>query len=254
MQRTQIAEGIYLIPEVESTNAYLRDWLQTEPTLAGLTAVMATHQSKGRGQRGNGWHTQAGQNLTYSFLLRTGTISATEQFVISQMVAWGLYKTILRYLPPTLSQHLSIKWPNDMYYQDRKLAGILIEHSITGSVIDYSIVGIGLNLNQTSFPTELPNPISLSQITGMSYEPAEVMTRLMKRYGYLRTDIQLWGNAQLHRLYMSALYRREGLHAYEDKGGQFLAEIVGVDPHGLLRLQLESGELRSYGFKEIKFV
>lgn len=254
MERKEIATGIWLLDEVESTNAYLKAWLETEPTLAGLTAIMATHQSKGRGQRGNGWHTEAGQNLTCSFLLRTGTVRASEQFAISQMVAWGLYKTILRYLPPALSPALSIKWPNDIYYHQHKLAGILIEHSITGSVINHSIIGIGLNLNQTAFPTDLPNPTSLKLITGITCAPDEVLTRLMKRFGYLRTDLQLQGGAQLHRLYMSALYRRMGWHAYEDEAGQFLAEIVDIEPSGLLCLRLESGERRSYGFKEIKFI
>lgn len=241
------------LDEAASTNSYLMEMLQQDRNLPQLFAVVARNQTQGRGQRGNSWYTSAGKNLTFSFLIRNGYIAPQDQYAVSELVAYGLLKTIARYLQEDQAYKLKIKWPNDIYYEDKKIAGILIEHSITGEQIDYSVAGIGLNLNEESFPADIPNPISLKQITGESYDPDEVLRRLMKRYGFMIEEFLLGNYAEVHREYMRRLYRRRGLHPFTDTQGHFLASIKDVLPTGQIVLQREDGAESTYAFKEIQF-
>lgn len=241
------------LDEAASTNSYLMEMLQQDRNLPQLFAVVARNQTQGRGQRGNSWYTSAGKNLTFSFLIRNGYIAPQDQYAVSELVAYGLLKTIARYLQEDQSYKLKIKWPNDIYYEDKKIAGILIEHSITGEQIDYSVAGIGLNLNEESFPADIPNPISLKQITGESYDPDEVLRRLMKRYGFMIEEFLLGNYAEVHREYMRRLYRRRGLHPFTDAQGNFLASIKDVLPTGQIVLQREDGAESTYAFKEVQF-
>lgn len=241
------------LDEAASTNSYLMEMLQQDRNLPQLFAVVARNQTQGRGQRGNSWYTSAGKNLTFSFLIRNGYIAPQDQYAVSELVAYGLLKTIARYLDEDQAYKLKIKWPNDIYYEDKKIAGILIEHSITGEQIDYSVAGIGLNLNEEFFPADIPNPISLKQITGESYDPDEVLRRLMKRYGFMIEEFLLGNYAEVHREYMRRLYRRRGLHPFTDVQGHFLASIKDVLPTGQIVLQREDGTESTYAFKEVQF-
>ena len=150
-------------------------------------------------------------------------------------------------------ERLSIKWPNDIYWGDRKLAGILIEHSLTGQRVDYSVVGIGMNVNDESFPPELPFAISLRMITGHSLLPMEILIRLHDQIAPLLPDFLLGHYADVHRTFMRQLYRREGFHLFTDVQGQFRAQIKDVSPEGRLVLQREDGWERAYAFKEVRF-
>lgn len=250
----QLSENLLILEEATSTNSYLMQLVQSsEETIPSLFSVLALNQVEGRGQRGSQWHSKPQEDLTFSFVLRSGGLRPTELYAVSEFAAVGLLKTIARYLDEEQKRRLSIKWPNDIYYGEHKIAGILIENSITGDKIDYSVVGIGLNLNEQHFAPELPNPISLKQITGQSYEPLEVHARLMRRFGFMREDFHLGNYAEVHRLYMHRLYRREGLHNYTDKDGTFKAEIADVLPSGHLVLQREDGSRSTYAFKEVRF-
>lgn len=246
-------DRVLLLDEVASTNSYLMQMATDNRELPALFSVIANSQTAGRGQRGNSWETTPGLNLTFSFLLRSGGLKATEQYAVSELAAYGLLKTIARYLPEDQKRKLKIKWPNDIYYEDRKIAGILIEHSITGEYIDYSVVGIGLNLNETDFPPHLPNPVSLSQITGESYDVQAVHARLMKRYGFMNEEFLLGNYAEVHREYMLRLYRRKGFHPFTDATGRFMAQIQDVLPSGQIVLMREDGTTSIYAFKEVIF-
>ncbi|MDO4692760.1 MAG: biotin--[acetyl-CoA-carboxylase] ligase [Porphyromonadaceae bacterium] len=241
------------LDEASSTNSYLMEMLQQDRNLPQLFAVVARNQTQGRGQRGNSWYTSAGKNLTFSFLIRNGYIAPHDQYAVSELVAYGLLKTIARYLDEDQAHKLKIKWPNDIYYEDKKIAGILIEHSITGEQIDYSVAGIGLNLNEEDFPEDIPNPISLKQITGETYDPDEVLRRLMKRYGFMIEEFLLGNYSEVHREYMRRLYRRQGLYPFTDAQGSFLASIKDVLPTGQIILQREDGTESTYAFKEVQF-
>ncbi len=243
-----------VLPACPSTNTELMQLLrERNETIPSLYSVIALDQTQGRGQRGSSWVSAPGENLTFSFVVRPGLLPASRQYAVCEMAAYGLMKTIARYLNEEQKAKLKIKWPNDIYYDERKIAGVLIEHSITGEYVDYSVVGIGLNLNQTEFPEDLPNPISLKNITGQHYDLEEVHSRLMKRYGFMREPLQLGEYAEVHRQYKLNLWRRTGLHRYHDASGSFLAEIKDVLLSGEIVLEREDGTVSTYAFKGVCF-
>lgn len=250
---TQHIYNILTLEAVPSTNTYLRELVARDPSLPNLYSVHTLEQTEGRGQRGNQWYSRPGQDLAMSLLLRSNCLNAKEQYAVSELVAYATLKTIARYLTEEQAEQLSVKWPNDIYYGERKIAGILIEHSITGSKVDYSIAGIGINLNGTDFPEDLPNPISLRMITGESYDSREVLERLLRRFGWMLEEFLMGHYAEVHRLYMKRLYRRHGLYPYHDAQGRFMASIKDVLPNGCLVLEREDGQVVEYAFKEVVF-
>lgn len=239
-----------ILAELESTNSYLMQLAADQgDSLPNFYSVLAVAQVAGRGQRGNHWHSTAGRNLTFSCLVRLSGLTPSRVYMLSEFIAVGLLQTLESYLDEEQAKQLAIKWPNDLYYQDKKLAGILIENSITGGQIDYSILGVGLNLNEDSFPPELPNPIALRTITQEYYDLLEVHERLMTTL----KGLPLGNYATIHQLYLQRLYRREGWHAYRDQEGQFKAKIREVLPSGNIVLEREDGRLSVYAFKEVIF-
>ena len=152
------------LQEVGSTSTYLRENRADAPH---ATVVAARSQTAGRGQRGNSWEAEPGRNLTFSMLLRPRGVDARTQYAVSEAVATAIVTVLRRYVPD--SDHLTVKWPNDIYYTDSKLCGILIECSLSGLTIDRAVAGVGINVNQTEFRSDAPNPISLRQITGREY-------------------------------------------------------------------------------------
>lgn len=250
----EISQTSHLIlDKADSTNDVLMNLLREHPSTPQLFSIMALEQTSGRGQRGNSWFARPNSELTCSILLRDGSISPSKQYAVSEFAAYGLLKTIARYLPEEKKRKLSIKWPNDIYYEDKKIAGILIEHSITGETIDYSVIGIGLNLNEVNFPSDIPNPISLRQITSEQYDPEEVLLRLIKRFGFMIDEFLLGNYAEVHREYMLRLFRRKGFHPFKDYEGGFCASIKDVLPTGQIVLLREDGTESIYAFKEVVF-
>ena len=241
------------IETINSTNDYLKQHPEE-------TVVRTAFQTAGRGQQGNGWESEKGQNLLFSTRLTTG-LKADEQWRINMQVAVALYKTLNAKLYP-LNSKLSIKWPNDLYWGDKKLAGILIEHTLRGGRIADTIVGIGLNLNQPEWHSDAPNPISLKQITGAEYDPEQIMQAFLSELTTIQAD-----TSHLKQEYMSALYRREGWFWWEERevsttptmNGQrteqsFEARISDITEQGELVLQTRDNQLRTYHFKQIKYI
>ncbi|SQH73721.1 Bifunctional protein BirA [Porphyromonas crevioricanis] len=243
---------LFHFDSLPSTNTYIRDELARGVRYSSPTTIVVDAQPGGRGQQGNTWYTPRGENITLTTYLETN-LKATEQFFISELVALVALETVKTYLPE--SDKLSLKWPNDLYYGDRKLGGILIEHSITGDGLDYSLLGVGINVNETSFPTNLPNPISIRQISGYSHD----ITTLVEHYCqtldlYVAMLETAKGLDCLHQEYLCHLYRREGYHPYVGGGSQFFARIERVLPNGLICLEEEGGQRRMFAFKELQFV
>lgn len=242
------------IATVNSTNDYLR----LHPDVVTLRTDF---QTSGRGQAGNHWESEQGQNLLFSTRLKEIGLAATDQWFINMLVAVALYETLNAKLS-TLNSTLTIKWPNDLYYGDKKLAGVLIENTLLGTRIADSIIGIGLNLNQTEWHSDAPNPISLKQITGEDYDPDEIMNI------FLTTLAQLMPNMNRIRSdYMQHLYRREGFYWWEERevstmptmNGQrteqsFEAQIVDITSQGELVLQTHNQDIKTYHFKQIKYI
>lgn len=242
-------QRIIRLEETESTNSYLKQLLK-ERRLEDGTIVLSDYQSRGRGQVGNTWVSNQGENLLFSLVIYPPSLKAGEQFIISRVVALAVKNTLSHYV-----DGVAIKWPNDIYVQEQKIAGILIENDIRGVYVDNTVIGIGLNVNQTEFPEGLPNPVSLRQITGMVYDRDDLLDRFRREFSLLYAD---WRNGAVKRIedaYMLHLYRRDGYHWYEDRNGQFMAAIEEVLPTGHLVLKIkDSKAVRHYAFKEVVFV
>ena len=247
------------IPETHSTSSLLRELYQEH--LPHMFSIRTDFQTAGRGQAGNSWESEAGKNLLFSTLLRYEGIHPASQWRLSMLVVVALWDTLAKYLSPEL---LTIKWPNDIYYGDKKLVGILIENSLSGQYVGHSIVGIGVNVNQTKWLSSAPNPISLKEITAEEYD-VEV---LMNEWISSMKSWELRNTEEIKTAYMQHLYRRNGWHLYVErevsiaptaiakKGieGSFLAEITNITEQGELILRLQNNEEKIYHFKQIRFV
>ena len=240
------------LDEIDSTNRYLAD-LCASGNPQEFTVVCADYQTAGKGQRGNSWESARGENLLFSLLLRPVWLEPRRQFVLSQLVALAIRDE----LEALVGGEVCIKWPNDVYWREKKLCGILIEHDLQGEGIGRSICGVGININQYEFVSGAPNPVSLWQITGRRYDRMAVLEGILRRlwagYEALRADTAGVGSA-LSARYEACLFRREGIHLYKDTGGVFPARILRVGPDGRFVLLDKEGRERSYLFKEVQYV
>jgi len=284
------------IEETDSTSSLLRRLLtgtesESERAMRAcldepVPCIYTPYQTGGRGQTGNGWESKRGENLLFSFVLRRPPVAVSEQFRLSEWLTVLLYQILLEFLteisdasnvpnfpeiPEPLPNQLTIKWPNDIYFGDRKLVGILVENTLQGREIAYSIIGIGVNCNQTHWEGNAPNPISLQQIVGHTIDPETILARYMQRltesYAAAVAENQL---PDLHAYYRRVLYRGEGYFPYMERevsvvptaiasraeAGQqaFDAEVVDITPQGELLLRTREGEERMYHFKQVKYI
>lgn len=243
---------IRIIEEGTSTNILLNEWIKEEQVPEG-SILAARSQTAGKGQKGNSWHSEPGENLTFSMVLYPHSISIQAQFIISQIVSLAVKQVIDPYV-----QGVSIKWPNDIYVGERKIAGILIENNLSGRTIDSCIIGIGLNVNQKSFPDTLPNPISLYQLTQQRADLDRLLQTLQQTIytDYLRFLADPNKKATIQQAFHMALFRREGLFPYFDRKNNelIMARIESVAPNGTLSLRLENGTIRNYQFKEVEYI
>jgi BirA family biotin operon repressor/biotin-[acetyl-CoA-carboxylase] ligase len=175
------------LDSVDSTNNYAMARIHEGLASDGMVCL-ARHQWAGKGQRGKSWQSESGQNLIMSLVVEPGTLMVSQQFLFSAAVALG----ILDFLRSKQENHWTIKWPNDLYWNDRKAAGILIESVVQGKNWLWAVTGIGMNLNQESFPPDIPNPVSLKQITGNMYDPVtvakELVPAIQNRISFLRKE------------------------------------------------------------------
>ena len=254
------------IDETHSTSSLLRETY--DDSLPHLFTIRTDFQTAGRGQAGNSWESEKGKNLLFSTLLRYPEVEAADQWRLSMLVAVAVREAITSILSPLASRlsPITIKWPNDIYYNDQKLVGILIENTLSGRQIAYTIAGVGINVNQIKWLSDAPNPVSMMQITGEEYDVENLLNAFLEA-------IQRWETAsteQLREEYIKHLYRRTGWHPYLERevsvaptniqlsaqtaDGVFLAQWVDITPQGEWVLRLKSGEEKRYHFKQIRFV
>ncbi len=253
------------IAKTNSTNSLLCE----TPYISGeLEGIYTFHQTAGRGQAGNTWESKEGQNLLFSLRLKPN-LHPSQLFQLTQWVSVVLVEVISSILKK--DTQLTIKWPNDIYYGEKKLCGILIETAFAGSRIDYSVIGVGLNVNQTQFSEKIPNPISLKQITGETYDLHALMQDIYDAF-MAKQDL-LYNPEQLQAAYLSHLFRCEGWHPYLRREvstlptqpaflpttesysyDMFLARFVAVHPDGCLELEHKNGAHETFHFKEIRYV
>ena len=273
---------IYHLDITASTNDDARDEKYREGDV-----VWADFQTAGRGQRGHLWHSRKGENLTFSAVLEPTFVPIAEQFSVSEVVALSLVDMLAEY-----GIEAKIKWTNDIYVGDKKLVGILIEHSLSSATLRRTIVGVGINVNQREFDPSSPNPVSMAQLLDRELDAEEVLQcflkHLQENYEYLREaknsqlstltaaikpsaesnlfelcqggavkKISKIFNSQLalHDRYNALLYRKNEYHTYAlPSGEKFRAKILGTAPSGALRLEDDKGNTKDYLFKEIEFV
>lgn len=244
--------------KIGRSNGHRVEWLEsagsTNDVIAGGSyshgdVVIADAQTAGRGQRGNAWNSERGLNLTFSMLLEPDFMMPDRQFLLSEAVALSLTDMLDSY-----GIEARIKWPNDIYVGDRKIAGILIENDIMGIKLRRSIVGVGLNVNQRLFDAGIPNPVSMSLVTGREYRLDDVFGRwygnMLSRYGQLEDG----HSAQVEQDYMFQLYRVNEVHDYRVEDEIVEGKIRHVKPSGELVLENMDGVRKKYLFKEIEYI
>ena len=250
------------IDETDSTNRWLKDKAQevealgfrprsirvqgSNPNGSGDIVVWADFQTSGRGCGTNRWESERGKNLLFSILLHPTEVAATKQFRISMAISLAICEALGQYIGD-----LSIKWPNDIYWRNGKICGILIENTLKGNTIKDSIIGVGLNVNQRTFHSDAPNPVSLWQIAGQETDREQLLNGILEALDKYMAPANL---PHLGEDYRKMLYRRTGFHPYADKDGAFMAEMVGVEDDGHLVLRNEEGQERRYAFKEVQFI
>jgi BirA family transcriptional regulator, biotin operon repressor / biotin---[acetyl-CoA-carboxylase] ligase len=240
---------IFKFDNLASTNLKMKE-LEQERNLPEFSVVVTPDQTAGKGQPGNSWESEAGKNLTFSFLIRPFFLTVHEQFRITQLVTLAIMDTL-----HPLVDGLSIKWPNDIYAGNRKLAGILIENTLTGVHISSSVIGIGININQEVFKSNAPNPVSLKILTKQEILPEAVLNSFLNTFLQRYVSwVEVIDDKQLEREYMSWLFRANGIHRFRDKKGEFRAQIHQIKPSGHLVLKTDESEFRTYAFKEVSFV
>lgn len=246
MKKTE--KKIILLNEVESSNNYASRLILSDAAEEG-TVVLTQFQKNGRGQAGNHWESEAGKNLLASLILFPNFLDAGKQFAISKIISLSLVEFLEKE-----TGNVSVKWPNDIYVGDKKIAGILIENTVKGSLLDSSVVGIGLNLNQEQFFSDAPNPVSLKQITGKTYNVVEVTTEILRLIFSWYEKLKSKDFSEVDLLYFSKLYGVGEWREFKKAGVVFQSRISGIGEFGQLQLQNKKGEITEFVFKEVAFV
>ena len=240
-------KNFIVLNEVESTNNYAKQLILSNAEEG--TVVLARFQKNGRGQQGNQWESEAGKNMLATVILYPRFLNGGKQFAISKIVSLSLVEFL-----KNKTDDVSIKWPNDIYVGNKKIAGILIENTINGNNLFSSVLGIGLNLNQVRFLSDAPNPISLKQITGNEYDLETVASEILGSILNWYEKIEAGNFSEIDSAYFSQLFRSGEWGKYSKDGNFFEAKITGIGEFGQLQLEKRDGTVDEFMFKEVEFV
>lgn len=239
-----IGDAFVILSSVDSTNKYAMQEVHDQLSKHG-NAYFALEQTHGRGQRGKSWQSGTGENLILSVVFGIEKPFPKHPFLFSAAMALGCYDFFNKYA----GDETSLKWPNDLYWRDRKAGGLLIENSLKGNIWKAAVVGMGININQTSFDQNLINPVSLKQITGKQFDPIELAKELC---AVLETRWQQWNKDPSAILveYNKVMFKKDQSHRFQTENEEFEASVKGVDENGKLILlcpeekQFDFGQLR----------
>lgn len=238
------------LASLPSTNTYLFDLISEKQCEEGIV-IKTDNQTKGKGLGTNKWESEVGKNLNFSFLLTPEFLKPEKQFAITQIVSLSILNACRNILN---NENVKIKWPNDIYYCNKKLAGVLVQNIIKGNSISNSVIGIGLNVNQQAFISDAPNPVSFIQIAGRSFNLDfvlnEILNELKQNYSKLRISSD---HNWLERKYIENLYRFNQTHFFTDKNGKFEGKIIGIDKYGQLKILKTDEQTTLFGYKEVEF-
>ncbi len=238
---------IIRLQETDSTNRYLKNYIPGEGE--EMTVVVADYQTAGKGQGVHTWESEEGKNLLFSILVHPHWVPVRRQFLLSEAGALAIKEALDSY-----ADGFSLKWPNDVYWNDKKISGTLIETTVDSHGIKRCIFGVGVNINQTQFLSDAPNPVSLAQIVGHEVDREEVLQKIIEAFGRYYELLRRADYQDVSGIYHLSLYRRKGYHWYEDADGKFEGAFVEVEDDGHLILHDKKSVIRSYAFGEIKFV
>ncbi|TCD29699.1 biotin--[acetyl-CoA-carboxylase] ligase [Pedobacter psychrodurus] len=244
-----VGQNLIKLKEVDSTNNFLKDLVSKSEPLAEGTVIMADNQFAGRGQQESVWQTQAGKNISTSIYLKPSFLPLNKQFYLNIAVSLAVSDALSCFVP----EGIKIKWPNDMYYQNKKLGGILIENTLTGNSIKSSVIGIGLNINQSEFSDNInQRATSVIQILQRDVPLMDIMDKIfifMEKYYLI---LRAGKYSILQNDYLSRLYNFNILGLYMQNGEIFEGTIKGVEDGGRLTVDTKNG-LKVFNFKEIEF-
>lgn len=230
---------IIKLTDIASTNDYLLG-LNTDRDIC----VVADYQSAGKGMGSNTWESEPGKNLLFSILVHPTWLPVRQQYLLSMAEAVAIVEV--------LGEGFEIKWPNDIYYGDKKLSGTRIDVNLHGGKLRDVIIGTGINVNQEVFVSDAPNPISLKNITGTEHDCDTLLRAILYHFTHYYNMVREAPDNIVH-LYHEHLYRRTGLHTFADKDGTFQAQIVSVADNGIITLRRTDNTLSHYEFKELRF-
>ncbi len=243
-----LGSSLYFFKTLTSTNSIATDLLRKNELPEG-SVIYTDFQTAGKGQLGKKWESEEGKNLLFSIILYPSSVSPTEQFLLSMTISLGLCDFIYKYYAGS-----KIKWPNDIYVKDDKIAGILIENSIMDDKIETSVAGIGFNINQEKFPPEIPNPVSLKLLTGKEYDTSRCLKELLSDLDSRYKQLLYGDRKRLHSEYIDNLYRFNEYNVFRAEEGDFTGRIIDISLSGLLRIETKNGKIREFSFREIDFL
>jgi len=233
---------------LSSTNTHASAMLRKSKVQEG-TVIYTGFQTAGRGQRQNRWESEKDKNLLMSVVLYPSVIRADKQFLLSKVISLGIKDFLNNFV-----SEVSIKWPNDIFVKNDKIAGILIENSIIRNEIDHTIAGIGLNVNQEHFPKELINATSLKILTGREYNLEQCLEELSKKLDARYKQLLYNRIIRIDDDYKSSLYRFNQFTEFHDNRGLFEGKIISVTDSGRIQIEDRKGRIYEYGFKEVDFL
>jgi BirA family biotin operon repressor/biotin-[acetyl-CoA-carboxylase] ligase len=244
-----VGQNLITIQHVDSTNNFLKNLLSNSKPVPEGTVIMAESQYAGRGQQQNHWHSEPGKNLTFSLLLNPVFLPVAQQFDLTRVISLG----IIEALRPILGEKLKIKWPNDIYYEDRKLGGILIENILKGSMIKNAVIGIGLNINQRAFSYDAANAVSINQILHRDYDLKYILSEICKNIEAVYLKLKAGQFDHVRKAYLERLYWLNENKIFKANGRLFEGKITEVRDNGLLVVD-DSKEQLEFNLKEIEFI
>ena len=249
-----IGREIIELDSTPSTNSYATELLRKKSPSEGVI-ISTKNQTNGKGQRGNKWMSEPLSNLTFSIILYPTFLKADQQFNLTKSIALGVADFMSDFLKKeSIDKELKIKWPNDIFIDNKKIAGILIENSLRNETILNSIIGIGININQTFFGDDAPNAISLKMITNKNYDLdsclKNIISNIEKRYLQLRFNkLEI-----IEKDFLNSLYKYEKWNYFLVEGKKVKGKIIGISNSGKLKVEHENLFFAEYALKEIEFI
>ena len=240
-------QQLVYLPQCDSTNNIAHDLLIKNKATEGCV-VITSAQTRGRGQRGNSWEAELGKNITLSVVLKPSFVAVAKQFSLNIAVSLAVADLVKTFLP---DQRLKVKWPNDLYYGNKKLGGILIENTISNLYLQHSIIGIGLNINQLSFTNN--QAVSLAQLTGEEYALETIIEQLLSCLEIRYLELKQGKLAKQKFEYLQILFRYQEEYNYLIADTIISGKILGVAENGKLGLQVDN-EIKYFDFKEISYI